>query len=150
MKIDMSNFQAVTTNLTVGGETCDLAPARRLLTQSETDTELAPLMQKVEATSIAEIDRLMAELQELKNYLQSERKRIERETVVYKNLTKAASDSVKIIFDAVSQWHPTLNQLKSGASEVTATSGEDNVDTSRNGHHHSHRDTPELGQPIGT
>ena len=50
-------------------------------------------MQKVEATSIAEIDRLMAELQELKNYLQSERKRIERETVVYKNLTKAASES---------------------------------------------------------
>jgi hypothetical protein len=48
---------------------------------------------QVEAMSIAEIDRLMAELHELKGYLQSERKRIEREMLRYKNLTKTASAS---------------------------------------------------------
>ena len=39
--------------------------------------------------SIAEIDGLMAELQEAKSYLQSEGERIERETVRY---TKPYSD----------------------------------------------------------
>jgi hypothetical protein len=135
MNVNLSNFQAVAANLTVGGETCDLAPAVRLSTHSATDTELAPLMQKVEATSIAEIDRLMAELQELKNYLQSERERIERETVRYKNLTRTASASVKTIFDAVSQLHPTLYQRKSSASEVTAASPKA-IGASRNGHDH--------------
>jgi hypothetical protein len=147
VKLDMSNFKAVTANLTVGGETCDLAPARRLSTQLETETELAPFMRKVEAASILEIDRLMAELQELKNHLQSERKRIERETARYRNLTKTASASVHTIFDAVSQLYPTLYQSKSSASEGTAASREATTDAPKNGHqHHRLRDTSEYGR----
>ena len=123
MKLDLSNFQTVVADLTVGGETCDLPPRVEIPTRSELDIELAPLMRKVEAMSIAEIDRLMAELQELKGYLQSERKRIERGTIRYKNLTKTASASVKTILDAVSQLHPALYPRKSSASEVTAATG---------------------------
>ena len=122
MKLDLSNFQAVVADLTVGGETCDLPARVEIPTPTEPDTELAPLMQKVEAISTAEIDRLMAELQELKGYLQSERKRIERETIRYKNLTKTASASVKTIFDAVSQLHPALYPRKS--STFTAAKGD--------------------------
>jgi hypothetical protein len=59
----------------------------------------------------------------LKGYLQSERKRIERGTIRYKNLTKTASASVKTILDAVSQLHPALYPRKSSASEVTAATG---------------------------
>src|SRR5262245_59618492 len=117
IKLDMSHFKAVTANLTAGGETCNLASAG-------TETELAPFVRKVEAASILEIDRLMAELQELKNHLQSERKRIERETVRYRNLTKTASASVNTIFDAVSQLYPTLYRPKSSASKVTTASRE--------------------------
>jgi hypothetical protein len=127
MKLDLSNFQAVVADLTVGGETCDLPPRVEVPTPTEPDIELAPLMQKVEAISTAEIDRLMAELQELKGYLQSERKRIERETIRYKNLTKTASTSVKTIFDAVSQLHPALYPRKSSTSEVTAAKGHPRV-----------------------
>ena len=123
MKLDLSNFQAVVADLTVGGETCDLPPRVEIPTPTEADIGLAPLMQKVEAMSIAEIDRLMAELHELKGYLQSERKRIEREMIRYKNLTKTASASVETVFDAVSQLHLALYSRKTSASEVTAAEG---------------------------
>jgi hypothetical protein len=117
MKFEMSNFQAVAANLPVGGEVCDIAYAK-LSTWTESDTEIAPLIHKVGATSIAEIDRLMAELQEAKDHLQSERERIEHEAVCYTNLAQMASATVKIISDAVSQWHPAHNQRKSSASEA--------------------------------
>jgi putative protein kinase ArgK-like GTPase of G3E family len=70
------------------------------------DAEIAPLIQEVAATSIAEIDRLIAELQETKNYLQSEGERIEREIVRYTDLTQMASFTAEMISDAVSQWLP--------------------------------------------
>jgi hypothetical protein len=124
------------------------------IAETETDAEITPLMQKVGAASIAEIDRLMAELQEAKNYLLSEAERIEQETVRYANLAQMASDAAKIIFDAISQWHPASNQRKSNASEVTAASTEDNIGAFRKSNHHSHRDMPEVGQaadaPKGT
>jgi hypothetical protein len=63
MKFDITNFQTLAANLPVEGEVCDLAHAE-VSTQTETDTEIAPLIQQVAATSIAEIDQLMAELQE--------------------------------------------------------------------------------------
>jgi hypothetical protein len=75
--------------------------------------------------SIAEVDRLTAELQDAKNYLLSERERIEQETVRYADLTLMASATTKIISDAVSQWHPTSTQQNT--SEFAATSTDDNI-----------------------
>jgi hypothetical protein len=45
--------------------------------KTETDADIAPLIRKVGATSIAEIEKLIGELQETKNFLQSEAERIE-------------------------------------------------------------------------
>ena len=86
----------------------------------------------------------MAELQEAKSYLQSEGERIEREMVRYTNLTQMASFTAKIIFDAISQWHPASNQQN--ASEVTAASTEDDIGASGKSPHRSQWDTSELGQ----
>ena len=86
----------------------------------------------------------MAELQEAKSYLQSEGERIEQETVRYTNLAEMALFTTKIIFDAVSQWHPESNQQN--ASEVTAASTEDDIGALRKSHHHRQSDTSELGQ----
>ena len=141
MKFDITSFQAVAANLAVEGEVCDLARAK-LSTPTETDPEIAPLIEKVGATSIAEIDRLIAELQDARNYLISEGERIERETVRYANLTLMASATTRIISDAVSQWHPASNQQN--ASEVTAASTEDAIGASGNSNHHSDRDTSET------
>jgi multidrug resistance efflux pump len=111
---------------------------------TETDTEIAPLIRKGGAASIAEIDRLIAELQEAKSYLLSEGERIEKEMVRYANLTQMALASAKIIFDAVSQWHPARKQQN--ASEVTAASTEQDIGAFRKSPHHSQWDTSELGQ----
>src|SRR5262245_37450184 len=95
----------------------------------ETDVEIAPLIQKLGATSIAEIEKLIGELQEARDFLQSEGERIQLETARYTNLTQTASASVKIIFDTVAGWreagHPVDNQSRSSAFKVTPIPAED-------------------------
>jgi hypothetical protein len=117
MKLDITGFQSVAAGLPVEGEVCDL-PHAMLWRHAGTDPEMAPLIQKLAATSIAEIERLIAELREAKDHLQSERERIERHMVRYVRLTEMAATTAKIISDAVSQWRPIDNQQK---SEVMAT-----------------------------
>ena len=121
MKLEMTNFQAVAANLVAAGDVCDLACAKPD-TQPETDTEIAPIIQKLGATSIADIDNLVSELQEARDYLQSEGERIQAETVRYISLTGAASASVKIIFDALRAWrtadHSAHNQSQASALEI--------------------------------
>jgi hypothetical protein len=80
--------------------------------KNETDADIAPLIQKVGATSIAEIEKLIRQLQETKNFLQSETDRIERETARYMNLTQMASASVRIIFDTVSGWRQAGHPMR--------------------------------------
>ena len=57
MKFDITSFQAVAANLAVEGEVCDLAHAK-LSTPAETDPEIAPLIEKVGATSTMELSHL--------------------------------------------------------------------------------------------
>jgi hypothetical protein len=104
MKPEMTDFQAFAANLAVEGEVCDLPHA--MLWMQAADVEMTPLIQKLGATSTAEIERLIAELQQAKRHLQSEMERIERETLRYTNLMQMASTTARIISDAVSQWHP--------------------------------------------
>ena len=122
-KREKSPPEAVAANTEIKQEIYELAHAE-LSAQAETDAEIAPFIRKVGATSIAEIDRLLAELEDAKNYLQSEAKRIELEMARYMNLTQMASATAKIIFEAVSQLHPSRNQEKTIASEITPTSTE--------------------------
>src|SRR5262249_33142451 len=149
MKFDITNFQTLAANLPVEGEVCDVAHAE-VSPQTETDAEIAPLIQQLiqqlAATSIAEIDRLITELQKAKNHLQSEGERVEREMIRYTKLTQMASFTAKIIFDAISQWHPATKQQKPSASEVTAASTENNMGAFGKSHHDSQRDTSELDQ----
>ena len=131
MKLEMTNFQAVAANLVAEGDVCDLACAKPA-TQPETDTEIAPIIQKLGATSIADIDNLVSELQEARDHLQSEGERIRAETVRYISLTGAASASVKIIFDALRAWrtadHSAHNQSQASAFEITDAVMEDASD----------------------
>jgi hypothetical protein len=108
----------------IESETRDLVPAGAPSTaKSETGVEIAPLVQQVGATSIAEIEKMIAELQEAKDFLQSEGERVQRETEQYTTLTQMASASVKIISDTVAKWreagHPLRNHSTSTQFEVT-------------------------------
>jgi hypothetical protein len=98
-------------------------PSKRSI---ETDAEIAPLIEKIGATSIGEIEKLIDELQEAKNFLQSEGERIQRETARYTNLAKTASASVEVIFDTVRGWREAGHPVdKSSAFKFTPIPAED-------------------------
>ena len=56
------------------------------------------------ATSIADIDKLMGELQTARDYLQSEGERVRQMMARYAHLAETASASVKIIADSIGRW----------------------------------------------
>ena len=56
------------------------------------------------AASIADIERLMAELLVARDYLQAEGERVRRVNVGYAHLAQTASASVKIIAESIGKW----------------------------------------------
>ena len=131
MQLELSNFQPPAPN---EEEVPDLNGAEQLSAPmiEESDQELASLIRSVGMTSITDIDNLVSELQEVRNYLQSEGERIRAEIVRYIALTGAASASVKIIFDALRAWrtadHSAHNQSQASAFEITDAVIEDASD----------------------
>ena len=124
MKFGLSNFPSVATNDVIEQEVLDLGDAEQLTAPlTESDQELASLIRHVGMTSIADIDQLIGELEEARDYLKSEEERIRAETARYTALTQAASASVKIIFDAVRDWRKAGKsdrmQLSASRFEVT-------------------------------
>ena len=84
----------------------DVATLRR---HPESDSEMVAsninsLLQRVAGTSIQEIDKLIAELQTLRDRLSTEAARVQREIVEYATLSQAAMQSTKIIAESISSW----------------------------------------------
>jgi hypothetical protein len=84
----------------------DVATLRR---HPENDSEMVAsninsLLQRVAGTSIQEIDKLIAELQTLRERLSTEAARVQREIVEYATLSQAAMQSTKIIAESISSW----------------------------------------------
>jgi hypothetical protein len=84
----------------------DVATLRR---HPENDSEIVAsnintLLQRVAGTSIQEIDKLIAELQTLRDRLNTEAARVQREIVEYATLSQAAMQSTKIIAESISSW----------------------------------------------
>jgi hypothetical protein len=120
----LSNFPSVATNDGIEQEVLDLGDAEQLTAPlTESDQELASLIRHVGMTSIADIDQLIGELEEARDYLKSEEERIRAETARYTALTQAASASVKIIFDAVRDWRKAgkSDRMQLGASGFEVT-----------------------------
>lgn len=65
---------------------------------------ISTLLQRVAGTSVQEIDRLITELQTLREMLQSEGVRVQREIVEYANLSQSAMQSTKIIAESLGSW----------------------------------------------
>ena len=84
----------------------DVATLRR---QPESDSEMvasniSSLLQRVSGTSVQEIDKLISELQTLREMLANEGARVQREIVEYATLSQAAMQSTKIIAESLGQW----------------------------------------------
>ena len=84
---------------------CRDATAPRL--QPDNDNELAAgnvgsLLQRVSGISVQEIEKLMAELQILRDILQNEAARVQREIVGYAHLIQDAKKSISTISESLS------------------------------------------------
>jgi len=87
---------------------------------SDNDSELvanniSKLLQRVAGTSVQEIDRLISELQILRELLHAQGARIQQEIADYALLSQSAMQSTKIFGESLSQWK------KSGAWAIPIT-----------------------------
>ncbi len=74
------------------------------------------------ATSIADIEKLIEELQIARDYLKAEGDRVHRLTTRYAHLTQTASASVKIISESLGKWHVQDSSDKIHAASSEAVS----------------------------
>ena len=65
---------------------------------------IGALLQRVSGSSVHEIDRLITELQTLRELLESEGARVQREIAEYAHLSQSAMQSTKIIAESLAQW----------------------------------------------
>lgn len=86
----------------------DVAP-RRPRTEADAPTEpvadnLNALIRRVSGASTDEIDRVIAELQAVREMLRNEGERVSREIAGYASLSHAAMTAMKVIGESVTQW----------------------------------------------
>ncbi len=65
---------------------------------------IGTLLQRVAGSSVQEIDRLTSELQTLREMLQNEGARVQREITEYAHLSQSAMQSTKIISESLVKW----------------------------------------------
>jgi hypothetical protein len=65
---------------------------------------VASLLQRVAGTSVRDIDKLIVELQTLRDLLQAEGARVQREIVEFASLSQGAMQSTRIITESLTHW----------------------------------------------
>jgi hypothetical protein len=69
------------------------------------------VIERVSGASVAEIERVMAELANVRDMLRGEGERVQREIGGYASLSQAAMTSMKIIGDSLVQWKSQAPQV---------------------------------------
>jgi len=79
-------------------------------TENETvANSLNSLLQRVSGSSADEIDRIIGELQALRELLDREGARLQREIAEYASLSQSAMQSTKVIAEGLAQWKSTAD-----------------------------------------
>lgn len=112
LKADRSPEEAVATTTAVEGELRefvrrDIAPARKFRFETygeDSANDVSSMISRITATSVGEIDKLLDELQSVRDYLQAEGERVEREAARYAQVSQTALASVRIITDSMGAW----------------------------------------------
>jgi hypothetical protein len=84
----------------------ELEPPRRPFTDGPVGEagNLNSLIERVATTSVTEIEKLISELQTLRDFLYNEGQRVQREIAGYAHLSQAAMNSARLIADSLSEW----------------------------------------------
>ena len=112
LKAERSSDEAVAATTAVEGELRefvrrDLTPARKFRFETygdDTASEVSSLISRMAGASVSEIDKLLEELQSVRDYLQAEGERVEREAARYAQVSQTALASVRIITDSMGAW----------------------------------------------
>jgi hypothetical protein len=75
-------------------------------------TNINSLLDRVSGSSVSEIDRLIADLRNVRDFLHSEGERVQREIASYAQLSQVAMTSVKIIAESMSQWKSQTSEAR--------------------------------------
>ena len=91
------------------------APEATLDTGAEaTVNNVNSLIHRVAGTSVSEIEKLIAELEAVRDLLHAEGQRVQREISGYAQLSQAAMKSTRMIADNVQQWKRAADGLRNG------------------------------------
>ena len=107
---EISDGETKTADVEVEGEIRDfvrrdVASLRRPDNESEVvANNIGTLLSRVAGSSVQEIDRLIGELQRVRDLLQNEGARVQREIVEFATLSQAAMQSTKVISDSLTTW----------------------------------------------
>jgi hypothetical protein len=81
-------------------------------THESTVTNVNSLIQRVAGASLGEIEKLISELESLRELLHAEGQRVQREISGYAQLSQAAMKSTRMISDNVQQWKRSAEGLR--------------------------------------
>jgi len=70
------------------------------------------LLDRVSGSSVTEIDSLIADLSNVREFLKSEGERVQREIASYAQLSTVAMTSVKIIAESMGQWKAQVSDAR--------------------------------------
>ena len=76
------------------------------------------VIDRVSSASVKEIEKLIAELENLRDFVQTEGQRVQREISGYAQMSQSAMSSTKIMAESVAKWKAAID-----AAGKTGTSG---------------------------
>jgi hypothetical protein len=93
----------------------DVPPLRRPQQPESSEqavNNINSLIDRVSGSSVGEIDRLIGDLQSVRDFLASEGERVQREIHSYAQLSSVAMTSVKIIAESMTQWKSQVSDAR--------------------------------------
>jgi len=94
---------------------------KRSAVAGDSSETFGELVQKMGATSIGEIEKLISDLQVARNYLKAEADRIHQDIARYAHLSDTASASVKIITESLGQWRQGNEAMRAAVSDDSSS-----------------------------
>jgi len=79
-------------------------------------SQVNTLIDRVSGASVREIEKLIAELESLRDFLQTEGQRVQREISSYAQLSQSAMSSTKIMVESVAKWKAAIEQSRATGS----------------------------------
>jgi hypothetical protein len=94
----------------------DVAPRKSEASDNSIAENLNTLLDRAGRHSSKEIDKLVTDLQQVRDFLRTEGDRVQREITKYVQISQTAMASVKIISESIGQWKTGIASIRGEAS----------------------------------